>query len=87
MGHNKLKSSEQASKMNVHRKCHRSLKEGATEARQASQGRRDFSRTSKAEEGFDESRRHPSGRKAFRKMLVSHEFIPRKLVFQGPKCT
>lgn len=62
--------------MNVHCKYHGSLKEGATKARQGSQGRRDFSRTSEAEEGFDEPRRHPSGRKAFRKMLVSHEFIP-----------
>lgn len=62
--------------MNVHSKSHGNLKEGATRASLGCQGRRDFSRTTKTEEDFDEPRSHAPGRKVFQKMLRTHEFTP-----------
>ena len=78
----KLKSSEQASIMDVHCKCHRREKD-----EQGSQRRRDPSRITKPVEDLDESRRYPKQRKSFRKTLVSSELTKRKLVFRGPNCT
>ena len=63
MGHNKFKSSDQASKIKVLYVCHGNLKEGARRTKQGSQGRRGFSWTSEAKEDFDKPGRHPSPRK------------------------